>query len=269
VAERRVGFWPLQLAGWLALVGGTTLPWLGSYALRPMLANKALLAGTGIATTLALRALYRRKLGRAPAAWRAAGAVAAASLAGGTAWTVALNLAVWRLLTPDAPFAGARALLHGTLYHTLVLTAWSALYVALARRDAVPAHAPVPAPTGAPAPPPAAPEPDDRVVLRDAGRVLVLEAGEVEWIEAEADYVRLHVGARSHLVRETMAALEARLPAAHFARVHRSAIVNVRRVRELRPRPNGDYDVLLRGGALVRASRTYRDRLRAAFGDVV
>ena len=257
---RRPGFWPLQLGGWLAYVAAVTLPWLGSYPLRTMLANKALLALTGIATTLALRAAYRRLLARDRAPWTVGAAVLAASLAGAMAWSAALNLLVWRLLTVGAPFVGA-TLLHGTLSHALVLTTWSVLYVALRRHEA-----PAPEPAPAQTPPPA---PDDRVVLRDAGRVLVLRAGEVDWIEAEADYVRLHVGTRSHLVRETMAALEARLPAAHFARVHRSAIVNVRQVRELRPRPNGDCDVLLRGGALVRASRTYRDRLRTAFGDAL
>jgi two-component system LytT family response regulator len=118
---------------------------------------------------------------------------------------------------------------------------------------------------GAPA---AAPESasGDRLVVRDRGRVLLIDPAEVDWVEAEGDYVRLHVGGRGHLHRETMAAMEARLGPRRFARIHRSAIVNVDRVREVRPRGDREYTVVLRDGTRLGLSRGYRDRMRALLG---
>ena len=86
---------------------------------------------------------------------------------------------------------------------------------------------------------------------------------EVDWVGAEKDYVRVYARGRSHLVRETMTAMESQLPAAQFARIHRSAIVNVARIRELRPQPNREFTVVLRDGTRLRLSRSYRDRLAA------
>ena len=106
-----------------------------------------------------------------------------------------------------------------------------------------------------------------RITVRDRGRVLLLDPAEIDWLEAEGDYVRLHVGARSHLHRATMAAMEAQLDPRRFARVHRSAIVNVARVREVRPRGERDYTVVLRDGTAVALGRGFRDRLRALLGD--
>lgn len=100
-----------------------------------------------------------------------------------------------------------------------------------------------------------------RVVLRERGRVLVLDHGDIEWVEAEGDYVRLHVGTRSYLFRHTMAAMEERLDAAAFARIHRSTIVNVAGVREVRTRGDRDWTVVLRDGTKHKMSRVYRDRL--------
>ncbi len=89
------------------------------------------------------------------------------------------------------------------------------------------------------------------------GRVALVPQGEVDWIEAQGDYACLHAGPRDFLVRETMTSLERRLDP-RFLRIHRSAIVNVERVRELRSRENGDYLVFLEGGGELRLSRTRR-----------
>jgi two-component system LytT family response regulator len=107
----------------------------------------------------------------------------------------------------------------------------------------------------------------ERLAVRDRGRVLLVEPAEIDWVEAEGDYVRLHVGGRGHLHRETMAAMEARLAPLRFARIHRSAIVNVARVREVRPRGDREYTVVLRDGTRLGLSRGYRDRLRALLGE--
>ena len=89
---------------------------------------------------------------------------------------------------------------------------------------------------------------------------------EIDRVEAEGDYVRLHVASRSWLVRETMAAAERRLGGRRFLRIHRSTIVNADRIRELRSLDNGDCTVVMQDGAELRLSRTYRDALTRLIG---
>ncbi|HUQ83533.1 MAG TPA: LytTR family DNA-binding domain-containing protein [Gemmatimonadaceae bacterium] len=101
----------------------------------------------------------------------------------------------------------------------------------------------------------------ERLMVKSAGRVLFLRADEVDWIEAAGSYVRLHVGREGHLLHEGIAAVMARLDPAKFARVHRSTIVNLDRVREVQPWFHGDAIAILRDGTRVQVSRTYRDSL--------
>ncbi len=108
-----------------------------------------------------------------------------------------------------------------------------------------------------------APPGSERLVIRDRGRMVLLAVDEVDWVGAEKDYVRVYARGRSHLVRETMTAMESQLPATRFARIHRSAIVNLARIRELRPQANREFTVVLRDGTQLRLSRSYRDRLAA------
>ena len=84
---------------------------------------------------------------------------------------------------------------------------------------------------------------------------------------ADGDYVRIHTAGKSHLVRDTMAAMEQRFDATQFVRIHRSAIVNVARIRELRPYSSREYAVILNDGTRLRLSRRYRNRLQGRFGD--
>lgn len=105
------------------------------------------------------------------------------------------------------------------------------------------------------------PEYLDRVLVRNADRALMLDLAEVDGIEAEQNYVRLHAAGRSHLIRGTLAGLERRLDPRRFLRIHRSHIVNADRVLELRPWSHGDYLVVLRNGTELMMSRRYRDRL--------
>jgi two-component system LytT family response regulator len=88
-----------------------------------------------------------------------------------------------------------------------------------------------------------------------------VDVGDVEWVEAEGNYAALHAGGRVHLVRHTMKGLEARLDAATFARVHRSAIVNVARVTRAEPMGHGEYRLHLRSGACVETSRGYSEKV--------
>src|SRR5215471_5192983 len=101
----------------------------------------------------------------------------------------------------------------------------------------------------------------DRLVLKSGGRVFFLRVEEIDWIEAAGNYVRLHAGKETHLMRESMNSIEERLDRTRFIRIHRSTIVNIERVKELRPLFHGDYEVMLEDGARVTLSRSYRDRL--------
>jgi two-component system LytT family response regulator len=112
-----------------------------------------------------------------------------------------------------------------------------------------------PAEGRAPAPGPARLE---RLLVRGAGRLVVVRIADVDWIEGAGNYVRLHLGERSHLVRQTMGEIERRLDPARFARIHRSAIVNLDRVAELRPTLSGSYRVLLTTGERLTLSRNHR-----------
>jgi two-component system LytT family response regulator len=107
----------------------------------------------------------------------------------------------------------------------------------------------------------------NRIVVTDRDRVIFIDVGDIDWIGADGDYVRIHAAGKSHLVRDTMAAMEQRLDVSTFVRIHRSTIVNVSRIRELRPYSSREYAVILRDGTRLRLSRRFRDRLRAHFGD--
>ena len=109
----------------------------------------------------------------------------------------------------------------------------------------------------------AQPAPPARLEVRLGNRVAYVRLDDVDWIEAADYYARLHVGAASHLVRETMQELEARLDARRFVRVHRSAIVNVERVRELHAAA-GRHEVVLRDGTRLPLSRSRRDLVARA-----
>lgn len=104
---------------------------------------------------------------------------------------------------------------------------------------------------------------DERVFIKSAGEIFFLKAAEIDWIEAEGDYMKLHSGGRSYLMRETMARLEARLDARKFYRIHRSTIVNIDRLRKLSPSFGGEYAVILHDGTKLKLSRGYHDRIAA------
>jgi two-component system LytT family response regulator len=102
----------------------------------------------------------------------------------------------------------------------------------------------------------------DRLTIRLNNRVFFVRTEEIDWIEAADNYACVHHGSRSHLVRETMAALESTLDPKRFARIHRSAIVNVDRIEEIRTMVHGDHVVVLRDGKELPFGRTYRERLQ-------
>jgi two-component system LytT family response regulator len=106
----------------------------------------------------------------------------------------------------------------------------------------------------------------DRLVVKTSGRVSFLKVAEIDWIESQGNYVRLHVGKETHLLRETLNQMEERLDSEQFLRIHRSTIVSLDRIKELQPWFHGEYRVLLQDGTQLLLSRKYRDKLRYLLG---
>jgi len=100
-----------------------------------------------------------------------------------------------------------------------------------------------------------------RIVFKSRGRILFLPVSDIRWISAEENYVRICTGSETHLLRETMTSLEQRLDPKLFLRVHRSAIVNLRYVKEVRSESRGDFMVHLVNGQKLAMSRSYRARI--------
>jgi two-component system LytT family response regulator len=109
------------------------------------------------------------------------------------------------------------------------------------------------------------PQYQSRLIVKSSGRVTIVKTADVDWIGAEDDYACLHAQGRKHLLRETMSGLENQLDPDRFIRIHRSTIVNVERIKELRPLFHGDYAVVLNDGTKLTASRTYKKRLDKVF----
>jgi two-component system, LytTR family, response regulator len=101
-----------------------------------------------------------------------------------------------------------------------------------------------------------------RMVFKSRGRILFLSVDDIRWIEAQENYVRICTGKDSHLLRETIGSLESRLDPNSFLRVHRSAIVNLHYVKEVKNESDGDATVVLRSGEKVPMSRSYRAKIQ-------
>ena len=107
--------------------------------------------------------------------------------------------------------------------------------------------------------------PLERLAIRTATKVAIVRVREIDWIQGDGNYVRLHVGAAVHLLRQTMKGLASQLDPSVFLRIHHSTIVNVERIRELQPWSHGDYVVVLDTGKRLMSSRTYSANLRRVF----
>jgi two-component system, LytTR family, response regulator len=105
-----------------------------------------------------------------------------------------------------------------------------------------------------------------RFVIRSAGRICFLRVEDIDWLEAAGNYVSIHVGRESHLIRETLQSVAGRLDPAKFLRIHRSTVVNYDRIKELQPLFHGDYVVRLRDGTELTLSRNYRDKMVGLLG---
>jgi two-component system LytT family response regulator len=106
----------------------------------------------------------------------------------------------------------------------------------------------------------------ERLAIKASGRIFFLRTQEIDYIESEGNYVRVHAGKESHLIREAMSVLETQLDPKKFLRIHRCTIVNVDRIQELQPWFHGEYRVILRNGVQLTLSRSYREKLREFLG---
>lgn len=100
-----------------------------------------------------------------------------------------------------------------------------------------------------------------RVQIKTRGRLEIIELNTVDWIEAQGNYVALHCAARTHLLRETLGVLAAKLDPTAFVRVHRSRLVAIAQIAEIRPLANGDALIRLSAGTELRLSRSYREQV--------
>ncbi len=105
-----------------------------------------------------------------------------------------------------------------------------------------------------------------RIVIKADGEIVCLKPGEIDWAESAGNYVCLHVGPATHILRETITSLETRLGERQFLRVHRSTLVNVDRIKTLRPSLYGDYSILLRDGTKLTLSRGFRENVLKRLG---
>jgi two-component system, LytTR family, response regulator len=100
-----------------------------------------------------------------------------------------------------------------------------------------------------------------RLMVKTAGRINFLRTEEIDYVEADRDYVRIHNGGKKHLLREKISRLEQQLPADRFLRIHRSTIVNIDRIKEMQPLSYGEYSVILHDGTRLTMSRSFRERV--------
>jgi len=100
-----------------------------------------------------------------------------------------------------------------------------------------------------------------RILVKSSDRISIIEIEQIDWVESAGNYVQIHAGKETYLLRETMNNMEQRLPPQFFARIQRRTIVNLDRIKELRPALHGDYVVILKTASRLRLSRQYSDRL--------
>ncbi|HEX6316779.1 MAG TPA: LytTR family DNA-binding domain-containing protein [Gemmatimonadaceae bacterium] len=258
-------FWTANVVVWLGYVLALMVPWFGTYPVLMMLPNKLAIAGTGMAMTAALRTVrLRRRPSRVPLP-----VVAVA-----TCMVAAVLLDVIVVVMTQGPSAilmrweGSVRVLEGGIplpgrigQYATIFAAWTLAFRLFDGSNAA---------ASAPHQAAAAQSGHGTLVVsgstvraRDGARVVLLERDEIEWIAADGDYVRIHASSRTFLIRSTMKQTTRVLAPLGFARIHRSAIVNPRHVREIVRDGRGEFIVLLRGGARVRASQTYASQVDA------
>ena len=104
-------------------------------------------------------------------------------------------------------------------------------------------------------------QPKERIAIKDRSKMYFIETKDIDWIGSAGNYVNIHANGKRHLLRQTMAGLEAQLHPNQFIRIHRSTIININRLLHLTPMHSGEYQVVLKDGTKLTMSRTYKNRL--------
>jgi DNA-binding LytR/AlgR family response regulator len=246
---------------WLALVvvlePGNVMRADGGLPLWPEVARLVAAGALGASITPAVFALARHRPIEGEGRWTRAAIHVAAATGLAVALIVVAGVLAWAVGFDRRPLAAAIAdqlAIDGLL-----------LFFAVAALDGI-AHAVFfyrRAQSAADAPPEPAAGHLTRVAVKARGRLSLLDLAEVAWIEAQGNYLALHAGDATHLIRETLARFEAKLDPARFVRIHRGAIVAAPRIRTIAMLPGGDATVTLDDGSAVRMSRSYRDAVTA------
>lgn len=245
-------FWRAQAMVWATYAFALMVPWLGTYTVSSMLPRKVIIAGLGLSISALLGAVIRGIELRRPHPTMVLGTMVVGAVLGGFAWNIMVALLVGspggQRLGPLSALDGGVPRLSGGFYHALVLLTWSVSFVgmrAYVARLRLPNR-------------------PERIQTQDGRRTVLFEADEIDWVEADGDYVRVHAQGRKHLLRDTISRFESTLPPGAYVRIHRSSIINVRKVREVKPQRNQELLVVLRDGTTLKASRTYAERLHTA-----
>jgi len=105
----------------------------------------------------------------------------------------------------------------------------------------------------------------ERIIVKSAGRIQLIKSDDADWFQAAGNYIEIHVGSQTHMIRETMNHLETRLDPARFQRIHRCTMVNLDRIQEIHTYFNNEYVVILKDGTRLNMSRKYKDKLNEVF----
>jgi len=109
----------------------------------------------------------------------------------------------------------------------------------------------------------------DRIMVKTSDRMYLVKVKDIDWIEADDNYAKLHVGNKYHLLRQTMKSLEDTLDPGIFLRIHRSVIVNMDRIKEIQQWFNNEYTVILKDGTELTMSRGYKDKAKEMFKNFI
>jgi two-component system LytT family response regulator len=259
------------LPDWLRSIGGAYLYWVVFLlALEPgnilharsmghtlAVDREALRIGVaallGCSTAPLILALNRRFPISGAGAWRSIAIhVAGAAALSFVLIMISCVLAAWILMGKPAPTADEirGQLAANWLLLIFALCAFAVISQAMHRR-------------------PKTPPPASAIAVRTRGRLGYVDLASIEWIEAQGNYLALHVGGQSHLVRETLQGFARRLDRDRYVRVHRRAIVAIDLIRQIQPLANGDSTLILQGGETIRASRTYREVVKKRWAEVM
>jgi hypothetical protein len=206
----------------------------------------------GCSTAPLILALNRRFPIFGAGAWRSIAIhVAGAATLSFVLIMISCVLAAWVLMGKAAPSADEirGQLAANWLLLIFALCAFAVLSQAMHRRPKIP--------------------PASAIAVKTRGRLGYVDLASIEWIEAQGNYLALHVGGQSHLVRETLQGFARRLDKDRYVRVHRRAIVAIDLIRQIQPLANGDSTLILQGGQTIRASRSYRENVRRRWAEVM